>query len=381
MTQNSPNIENWLKLNRAEGVGPKTFARLVEYFGSVENALGASVSQLTKVNGIGTKTAEAVFRTRDKFNVEKELALAAEHGVWIINSDDNRYPPALKAIYDPPSILWIKGTLSRSDSLAVAIVGARRCSTYGADQASRFAHMLAASGFTIVSGLARGIDSAAHRGALSAKGRTIAVQGRGLADVFPPENDKLAAMIAQSGALISELPMTYEPLTENFPPRNRIIAGLAAAVIVVEATARSGALITAKAALDQKRDVMAVPGKIDSPLSAGPHRLLKQGAKLIDSVEDIMETLGVIGRTLKDHAADASAKARRKSETPLFDTARLNLTDAEKNVLNALDHEPAHVEQLITKTSLAAGAVNAALVSLRLKALIKRLPGNMFIKL
>jgi DNA processing protein len=378
---NSPDIADWLRLVRADGVGPKTFARLVEYFGSVQKALAAPASHLRNVKEVGPKTSEAIARTRDKFDADKELALCAEHGVWLINYDDSRYPPALKAIYDPPPVLYIKGTLKRADSLAVAIVGARRCSTYGSEQASRFAHMLAASGFTVVSGMARGIDSAAHRGALSAKGRTIAVQGCGLSNIFPPENDKLAAIIAESGALLSELPMKYEPLSENFPGRNRIIAGLATAVIVVEATANSGALITANAALEQDRDVMAVPGKIDSPLSAGPHLLLKQGARLIDSVEDIMETLGIIGAQLKDHAANASAKARRKAETPLFDAERLNLTDAEKAVFNALDHEPAHVEQLIIKTSLTAGAVNAALVSLRLKGLIKHLPGNMFIKL
>ena len=207
------------------------------------------------------------------------------------------------------------------------------------------------------------------------------MQGCGLSNIFPPENDKLASLIAESGALVSELPMTYEPLVENFPPRNRIIAGLSTAVIVVEATANSGALITANAALDQDRDVMAVPGKIDSPLSAGPHLLLKQGARLIDSVEDIMETLGIIGAQLKDHASASSAKAKRKAETPLFDAERMNLTEAEKAVYNALDHEPAHVEQLITETALTAGAVNASLVSLRLKGLIKHLPGNMFIKL
>jgi len=285
--QNSPGIENWLRLIRADGVGPTIFARLLKYFNTIDRIMAASVNSLANVSGIGLKTAEAIARTRDKFNVEKELALADKLGVWILNYQDNRYPPALKQIYDPPPVLYIKGTLTRQDCLAVAIVGSRRCSNYGSEQASRFAHMLASAGFTIVSGMARGIDTAAHRGALSAQARTIAVQGCGLANIFPPENKKLYGLIADSGACVSELPLSYEPLSENFPARNRIISGLAMGVIVIEAWAKSGAIITAKAAIDQNREVMAVPGRIDSPCNAGAHRLLKDGARLIDGVETL----------------------------------------------------------------------------------------------
>ncbi len=375
---NSPDIENWLRLIRADGVGSTTFAKLLKRFRSVQRALGASVSELAKVNGIGFKTAERIASSRDKFNTKKELAMAAKLGVWIINAADKRYPPALKQIYDPPPVLYVKGTLERADSLAIAIVGSRRHSTYGAEQASRFAHMLASAGFTIVSGMARGIDTAAHRGALSASGRTIAVQGCGLANVFPPENKKLYGLITDSGACMSELPLEYEALSENFPPRNRIISGLAMGVIVIEASAKSGALITVKAALEQNREVMVVPGKIDSPISVGSHRLIKEGARLVDCVEDVMETLGYIGEDLKGHAASAAEKAQADVERPVFDVGRLNLSPAERAIYDCLGREPMHVDEVIVGTGLGAGKVNSGLISLRLKGLIKQQPGNLF---
>jgi len=376
--QNSPDIESWLRLIRADGVGPTTFAKLLKLFRSVDRALGASVSELAKVNGIGFKTAERIARSRDKFDAQKELAAAAKLGVWIINAADKRYPPPLRQIYDPPPVLYVKGTLTRADSLAIAIVGTRRCSTYGAEQASRFGHVLASAGFTIVSGMARGIDTAAHRGALAAGGRTIAVHGCGLGNVFPPENKKLLGLTAESGACLSELPVEYEALAENFPPRNRIISGLAMGVILIEAPARSGAIITAKVALGQNREVMVVPGKIDSPLNVGSHRLVKEGAKLVDCVEDVMEALGYIGRDLKGHATLAAEKAQQDVETPLFDVGRLNLSAAEKAIYDCLGAEPMHVDEIIVGTDLGAGKVNAAVISLRLKGLIKQLPGNLF---
>jgi DNA processing protein len=378
MQPNSPDIENWIRLIRADGVGPTTFAKLLKQFRSVERALGASVSELAKVNGIGFKTAERIAGSRDKFNTKKELALAEKLGVWIVNAADKRYPPALKQIYDPPPVLYVKGTLERADNLAIAIVGSRRNSTYGAEQASRFAHFLASAGFTIVSGMARGIDTAAHRGALSAGGRTIAVQGCGLVNVFPPENKKLQGLILDCGASISELPLGYEALSENFPSRNRIISGLSMGVIVIEAPARSGALITVKAALEQNREVMVVPGKIDSPISVGSHRLIKEGARLVDCVEDVMETLGYIGEDLKGHVSSAAKKARADVEGPLFDVGRLNLSDAEKAIYDCLGREAMHVDEVIVGTGLGAGKVNSELISLRLKGLIKQLPGNMF---
>jgi DNA processing protein len=378
--ENSKDIENWLKLIRADEVGPVTFGKLLKRFGSVDAALGASVSQLMKVEGIGSMTAERIAASRDKFDACAEVELAGKLGVWLVHMEDPRYPPVLKQIYDPPPVLYIKGTLSREHNLGVAIVGSRRCSLYGQEQASRLAHLLAAAGFTIISGMARGIDTAAHTGALAAEGRTLAVQGCGLARIFPPENAKLFELISASGACISELPLQTEPLAENFPPRNRIIAGLSLGTIIIEAGLRSGALITAKAALESNREVMAVPGKIDSPLSQGSHYLIKQGAKLIESVEDVMEALGYIGEQLKEYAALTANEATERVEAPLFETAKLNLKGNEKTIYDALGKEPLHIDQLIADTNLPAGTVNAAVVSLRLKGLIKQLPGNLFAK-
>jgi DNA processing protein len=378
--QNSDGIEQWLSLIRAEEVGPRTFGKLRSHFGSVDGALGASVSELTKVEGIGFKTAEQIARTRGKFDAAEELALAEELGVWMIHLEDARYPVLLKQIYDPPPVLYIKGTLGRGDNLALSIVGSRRCSLYGQEQASRLGHFLASAGFTICSGMARGIDTAAHQGALSAGGRTIAVQGCGLSNIFPPENRRLFEMICESGACVSEQPLRAEPLGEHFPPRNRIIAGLSLGVIVIEAGLNSGALITARAALESNREVMAVPGKIDSPLSKGPHGLIKEGAKLIESVEDVMEALGVIGNQLQEHVTGAAREASEKMEAPLVDARQLKLSDEERTVYEYLGKEPSHVEQIIAETTLEPGKISAGLISLRLKGLIKQLPGSMYVK-
>ena len=378
--QNSDDIEKWLNLITADNVGPTTFLKLNKHFGSVDRALGASVSELTRIEGVGSKTAEQIAATRNRFDTKAELELADKLGVWIINLDDKRYPPVLKQIYDPPPVIYIKGTLTRSDNLCISVVGTRRCSLYGQEQSSRLAHFLSSAGFTICSGMARGIDTAAHQGAMSANGRTIAVQGCGLKNIFPPENKKLFELITETGACISELPLRYEPLSENFPPRNRIIAGLSLATIVIEAPLRSGALITARAALDNNREVMAVPGKIDSPLSKGSHLLIKQGAKLIESIEDVMEALGYIGQQLKNHTTIAAAKASEKTEKPLFDTSQLNLSGTERAIFDCLDKEPLHIDQIIIDTDLQPGSINASLVSLRLKGLIRQLPGNLFLK-
>jgi len=387
--QNSADIGKWLRLIRADSVGSTTFAKLIKYFGSVDSALGASVGKLSCVDGIGSKTAEAIVKSRDKFDVDAEVELAEKLGVWIINVNDKRYPVSLKKIYDPPPVLYIKGSLERKDALGIAIVGSRRCSIYGQEQASRFAHLMSAAGFTINSGMARGIDTAAHQGALSAGGRTIAVQGCGLANVFPSENKKLfelisgsgacvSELISGSGACISELPLTYEPISENFPPRNRIIAGLSLGVIVIEASARSGAMISARMAMENNREVMAVPGKIDSPLSKGTHQLIKQGAKLIDSIEDIMEALGYIGEQLEEYVTEVAVEASEKMEAPLIDISDLKLSDPERLIYDCLTKEPIQLEQIIIEADLAPGRINASLISLRLKGLIKQLPGNMF---
>ena len=377
---NSADIEQWLKLIRADSIGPTTFGKFLKHFGSVDRALGASVSELTKVDGIGFKSAEQIAATRDKFDAAREVERAEKLGVWIINLADERYPALLKRIYDPPPVLYIKGSLSSADNLSIAIVGSRRCSLYGQEQASRFAHLLSSAGFTVCSGMARGIDTFAHQGALAGGGRTIAVQGCGLGNVFPPENKKLFELIAESGACISELPLGYEPLSENFPPRNRIIAGLSLGTIVIEAGLKSGALITAEAALENGREVMAVPGKIDSPLSRGSNRLLKQGAKLVESVEDVAEALGYIGEQLQSHISVAAKKTSERVEESLFDASQFNLNDSERTIYDYLNKEPLHLEQIIAETDLLPGNTNAGLISLQLKGLVKQLPGSLFVR-
>jgi len=378
---NSAGIEHWLALIGADGVGPATFLKLAQHFGSAQAALGASVRQLATVEGIGAKTAERIAGSRDQFKIQEELALADRLGVWIMHMEDPRYPPSLKAIYDPPPVLYVKGQVLREHRLAISIVGSRHCSLYGQEQASKLAHLLAGAGFTIVSGMARGIDTSAHQGALAAGGQTLAVQGCGLANVFPPENRRLFELIAQSGACLSELPLRYEPLAENFPNRNRIIAGLSVATIVVEAGLRSGALITARCALENNREVMAVPGRADSPLSKGPHQLLRQGAVLVESPQDVLDALGQIGTYLQGPLNSVSEQPpQEQGEADRQGRLLPRLSDAETAIYEGLSPEPAHTDQIVADTGLPAGQVTAALVSLQLKGLIRNVPGNLFVR-
>lgn len=298
----------------------------------------------------------------------------------LVHLKDPRYPKPLAQIYDPPPVLYIKGNLTRDDNLALAIVGSRRCTSYGSEQAGRFAYTLADAGFTIVSGMARGIDSAAHRGALAAGGRTIAVLGCGLANCYPPENAPLFKKIAENGAVISELPLDFVAQSENFPARNRIIAGLCLATLVIEASNRSGALITAKLALENNREVMAIPGRIDSPASIGTHRLLKDGAKLVDCIQDVTEALGHIGEPIKEHVDESEQASQKRVESPLFDPVNIPLKGLEKEIYALFNHEPLHTEQVMAAISEQPGRIISALVKLQLKGLIKQLPGNFYKK-
>jgi len=376
--QSAEEVKKWLRLNLTDQVGAVTFKRLLEAFGSVDKALGATAGQLMGVEGIGAKTANQIAGSRDCVEVDKEWSLAEKLGVTIITLDSAEYPSMLKQIYDPPPVLYVKGDLQRQDQLAAAIVGSRHCSQYGREQASRFAHMLAAAGLTVVSGLARGIDTAAHRGALAAKGRTLAVQGCGLAKVFPEENLDLANEIVHSGALLSELPLEYEPLSSMFPARNRIISGLSLGTLVVEAAHRSGAMITAKFALEQNREVMALPGRVDCPTSAGPHRLLRDGATLVERVEDIMDAIGSVGQILKSHTLATEEQTESDLEPKLFAENLPGLSASEIAILDAMERETIHIEQIIEKTSLSAAQVNSSLTSLQLKGIIQQQPGGFY---
>ncbi len=372
-------IGDWLRLIGAEGVGPATCKRLLAHFDSPECVLRAGPASLAQVEGIGPAKARKIAASRDRFDADREMQLADRLGATIIHIQDPRYPLALKQIYDPPPVLYYRGTLRRDHGLAVALVGSRRCSTYGREQSAKLAYQLGAAGFTIVSGMARGIDTAAHQGALSAGAQTLAVQGCGLARVFPPENEKLFHKITENGACLSEFPLTYEPLPQNFPARNRIITGLALGTVVVEATQRSGALITARCALDQNREVLAVPGPIDSPLSQGPHRLLRQGATLVTCTQDIVAALGPVGVQLEGHVAEtlartAAPQAQRRTEQ------HPSLTPEEQILFSQLSDKPLHTDQLVGRTELPAGRVMALLVALQLKGLVSSLPGNLFVK-
>lgn len=375
---NSHEIAKWLKVIHSQGVGPITFKRLLKKFRNIDTILGCSVMELAKVKGIGSATAEKIVRSLNNYDPEKELELAAKEGVWLVHYLDKRYPTPLRQLFAAPAVLYVRGSFSKADNLAVAIVGSRQCSIYGTEQASRFAYGLASSSITIVSGMARGIDTAAHRGAINADGRTIAVQGCGMCHVYPPENKPLHDKIIENGAVISELPLSTEPKPENFPARNRIIAGLSMATIVAEAGYGSGAMITAKYALEIDREVLAIPGRIDSPSARGPNSLIKQGAKLIENIEDVMEELGSVGDGIKDVVVKTATAAHKQREAPLFDAAKSSLKGNEKTIYDTLGSGEMHCDQIINECDLPAGKVNASLMALRLKGIIKQLPGNFF---
>lgn len=331
---------------------------------------------LLNMAGIGKKTLEKISKSelsnkiakaKKEQGLEGELKLIKKHDVEIITIYDNSYPRLLKEIHSPPLVLYVKGKMLTDDEFAVAVVGSRFASVYGVSTAQRLGYELASSGVVVVSGLAKGIDSAAHKGALKAHGRTIAVLGNGLKNVYPPENKGLAEEIAENGgAVISEFPMAAPPLSRNFPQRNRIISGLSLGVVVVEAAKNSGALITADFALEQDREVFAVPGKVDSATSFGANELIRQGAKLIQTAEDVMDGLGL---KLKEGAALHDKKAPRP-----------NLSTDESAVYKNLSDEPRHVDEVVQDAGLPVNKTMELLFKLELKKLIKELPGKNFIR-
>jgi DNA processing protein len=278
-------------LNMVQDIGYIRLKALLDEFKEPGNILRASLDKLKSVKGIGPAIAQAIKNASTCHDIDKETSLIKKAGISILTLFDDDYPANLKNIYDPPMVLYIKGKLKKKDEFSVAIVGSRKCTYYGINMAEKIAGCLSDHGLTIVSGLARGIDTAAHIGALKTRGRTIAVLGNGLSTIYPPENSLLAERISDNGALISEFPMQALPHKNNFPRRNRIISGLSKGVVVVEAAQKSGALITADFALEQGRDVFAVPGMAERLSSAGTNALIKQGAKLVDSAEDILEEL------------------------------------------------------------------------------------------
>lgn len=364
---------SWLHLHLTSGVGPTIFRQLLETFGSAETALRADRSALVSTKGVGAVIADKIVSSRSQVDVDRELELVSKAGVTLLSWDSPAYPVGLKNIYDPPAVLYVRGRLEPEDATAIAVVGTRRSSRYGLEQAERFGAALARAGFTVVSGLARGIDSAAHQGALKAGGRTIAVLGCGLSRVFPPENADLCRAVAQKGAVLSEFPMLAEPLAENFPRRNRIISGLSLGVLVIEGPLRSGAMITARMAMEQGREVFALPGRVDNAASRGTNQLIKDGACLVTSLEDILDELGDIGEKMRAGTEQAD---KPPSALPLPG----NLCEAEKAILSAVIDEPMTVDEVCAATELSVGEVSAALTMLQLKGLIRRIAGARFLR-
>lgn len=295
-----------------------------------------------------------------------------------ITIDDAEYPKNLRNIYNPPKQLYVNGTLLESDEMAVAIVGSRRASIYGVETAGKLGFELAARGVTVVSGMAVGIDSAAHRGALKAKGRTIAVMGSGHNVIYPPQNKKLYEEIAETGAVVTEYEGNMEPLAWNFPARNRIISGLSLGIIVVEAARNSGALITANFAAEQGRTVFAVPGKVSSATSGGANELIKDGARLVQSADDIMEELNIveIEPVKADKKDEIDKKIAQKTRAYIYNS----LTEDERKVYKILSDEPLYIDDIFNKTGFNSAKGSKVLLNLELKKLIAELPGKNFIR-
>jgi DNA processing protein len=364
-----PGIAAELVLALTPGIGPRLRKSLLANFGSAEAVLNAAISDLRAVPGIGQKLSRSVANARGVIDAQAELDNCREQGVTVLVESQLEYPESLRTIPDPPGVLFVRGTILPSDGLAVAIVGTRHATQYGVAQAERLAAGLARSGYTIVSGLARGIDAAAHRGAMKAKGRTLAVLGSGVLNIYPPEHAQLASEIIAQGALIGENPPGSPPLSGAFPQRNRIITGLSLGVIVVEASERSGALISARHAMEQGREVFAIPGRVDSRTSRGCHRLIRDGAKLVENIDDVLEELGPL--------ATPTPVARANSESePIRHPGELLLNEPEQAVLATINDEPVTIDDVISACGLPVQNVLATLSVLEMRRLIRRLGGN-----
>ncbi|MDP3704010.1 MAG: DNA-processing protein DprA [Candidatus Omnitrophota bacterium] len=353
-------------MNLVPGIGSTPLRRVLDACGSLERLWTASVQELQQAGASG-QMAQRLVGSRDERLLAKEQALAQGHGVTMVTLEDVDYPKPLREIADPPLALYIRGSLP-AEELAVAIVGSRHASLYGIETAQRLGYELALRGIAVVSGLARGIDGASHRGALEALGRTVAVLGSGLANLYPPEHRELADQIAGQGAVISEYPMETMPEPYNFPRRNRIISGLSLGVVVVEAAARSGALITAGCALEQGREVFAVPGPITTPTSQGTHHLLKDGAKLVTSVDDILEELRLTPETLPLARDVAPGEAQP-------------LAEEERRVFACVSQdEPRYIDTIAADSGMEMSAVSSLLSQLELRHAVRQLPGKRFIR-
>jgi DNA processing protein len=360
-------LKYWLAWNEIPDIGPKRFYKLLEYFGSADTAWQAKSGEISRVLNLSPKISSRISEEKNNINPEQELDFIHKYKVNVLTMEDALYPENLKTIHYPPPVLYYNGTIAESDKNSISIVGSRKATYYGKMVAEKLSKDLALAGLTIISGMARGIDTAAHKGALSVNGRTIAVLGCGLDHIYPPENRRLAQEIQESGAIISEFPLSTLPERQNFPRRNRIISGLSLGTVIVEAAEKSGALITADFALDQGREVFAIPGNINSPLSNGSHNLIKQGAKLVNNYQDILEEIHIV-------------LPQKKAEKEMV-KENTSLNEEEKIIYRLITKEPTQIDEIIEASKLSAGKVSEILLNLELKDLIKEIEGKRFIKL
>jgi DNA processing protein len=358
---------HWLALSLTPGLGSVLIKRLLDRFKTPEAVFHARLKDLMEIEGLGARVAGEIQKGPPEKVVKRELSLLEKVGGKIIVLRDNAYPKRLKDIYDPPALLYVRGELRREDELAVAIVGSRKTSPYGRWFTEKIGQDLARHGVTIVSGMARGIDSVAHKGALQGGGRTIAVLGCGIDVIYPSENRELFHQIIEHGAVLSEFPMESPPEGGHFPRRNRIISGLSMGVVIVQASAESGSLITAGYALEQGREVFAVPGNVGAEGSRGTNQLIKEGAKLVESSEDILEEVLPQWRRERETVQEAGTPGR-------------DLAGGEKVLYGLLGETPLHIDAIIRESQLDPGKVSSLLLNLELKGLISQWPGKCFSK-
>ena len=359
-----------LALNSVYGVGSITYKRLVEHFGSARGVFESGGIRVGEVDGVGKDVIHSINSFKDWEAVKEEIEKAGvAGGVKIIALEDEGYPMRLKELYDAPPIIYIKGSFEDVDRFSVSVVGSRSATSYGSISAESIARGLAERGITVISGMARGIDSLSHKGALKGGGRTIAVLGSGVDVVYPPENRKIYKEIIENGAVVSEFPMGTPPEPTNFPRRNRIISGLSLGVVIVEASESSGALITANLALEQNREVFAVPGNITSLRSKGTHQLIKKGARLVESAEDVLEELKFL------LGGEFYLESFKKNEHH----KNIELTDDEIKVINCITHEPVYLDTIIEESRLKTEEVLGILLELELKRVVRQIPGKSYV--
>lgn len=369
-------MKDWISLNMTPGIGPRAATMLLERFGSPDAVFHARRTELEQLR-LSPETIEFILKREFDTKADEELAAVKEIGGDILVLDDGSYPNLLRQIADPPITLYVRGNWQECfEQPCVALIGSRKCSTYGLNASEMLARDLASRGITVVSGLARGIDTAAHRGSIAGGGRTVAVLGTGIDGVYPKENAKLVdEIIASGGAIVSQFPLQTPPLTTNFPFRNRIISGLSYGVVLIEATERSGSLITARLATEQDREVMAIPGNITSRTSIGTNFLIKSGAKLVQQWQDVVAELpSEISAVILPPKLEKSAKAEIPKQ-PELEPAGLSANERKVWLLLSAD-DPVHIDLLVGESGLSFGDLNAVLVALDIRDLIRVLPGK-----